>query len=279
MAVWAFSTASAQQHIYLLPYLYYLNVESLVSNASISPLFCKEYSRYILWSGLVANKFSCTECNFLNCYRHDSHFPRKCLTTAPQGDDLLQESLTRYAGDESVKKIMLAAAQVEGQYYGQLTRVEEIIVFAKKIGARKIGIASCAGLIQENRIFADILRANGLQAFGVLCKVGAQDKCEVGIEDRDKIRPGQYEAMCNPIMQAELCNKEKTDLNVISGLCVGHDSLFIKHSEAPVTYLIVKDRVLAHNPIGALNTSHSYYSRVMAGVRLNEEDQALAIRK
>ncbi|KAA8996447.1 DUF1847 domain-containing protein [Affinibrenneria salicis] len=227
----------------------------------------------------MANKFSCTECNFLNCYRHDNEFPRKCLTTAPKSDDLLQDSLARYAGDPLVTKIMHASAEVEGQYYGQLTRVEEIIVFAKKIGARKIGIASCAGLIQENRVFADILRANGLQAFGVLCKVGAQDKCNVGIADRDKIQPGQYEAMCNPIMQAELCNKENTDLNVISGLCVGHDSLFIKHSAAPVTYLIVKDRVLAHNPIGALNTSHSYYKRLTEGVRLNEDDRALAIKQ
>ncbi|MCL2893778.1 DUF1847 domain-containing protein [Brenneria tiliae] len=227
----------------------------------------------------MANKFSCTECNFLNCQSQDSEFPRKCLTTAPESDDLLQVSLARYADDEQVAKIMHASAQVEGQYYGQLTRVEEIIVFAKKIGARKIGIASCAGLIRENRIFADILRANGLQAFGVLCKVGAQDKCNVGIDDQDKIQPGQYEAMCNPLMQAELCNKEKTDLNVISGLCVGHDSLFIKHSVAPVTYLIVKDRVLAHNPIGALNTSHSYYKRLTTGVRLNEEDQALALKQ
>ncbi|HEY0209319.1 DUF1847 domain-containing protein, partial [Acerihabitans sp.] len=164
------------------------------------------------------------------------------------------------------------SAQVEGQYYGQLTRVEEIVVFAKKIGAKKIGIASCAGLIQENRIFAGILRANDLAVFGVLCKVGSQDKCSVGIAERDKIRPGGFEAMCNPVMQANLCNQEKTDLNVISGLCVGHDSLFMKHSDAPVTYLIVKDRVLAHNPIGALNTGHSYYKRLHEGVKLNDAD-------
>jgi uncharacterized metal-binding protein len=221
----------------------------------------------------MGNKFSCTECNFLNCQTHNSEFPRKCLTTAESNSETLQHSLARY-DDPQVAKIMHASAQVEGQYYGQLTRVEEIIVFAHKIGARKIGIASCAGLIHENRIFADILRANGLQAFGVLCKVGGKDKCEMGIADSDKIRPGQYEAMCNPIMQAELCNKEQTDLNVISGLCVGHDSLFIKNSQAPVTYLVVKDRVLAHNPIGALNTTMSYYKRLMDGVKLNDEDKA-----
>ncbi len=224
----------------------------------------------------MANKFTCTECNFLNCQTRDKEFPRKCLTTDEGNQPVLADSLDAYGNDPQVAQIMLASAQVEGQYYGQLTRVEEIIVFAKKIGAKKIGLASCAGLIRENRIFADILRANGLSVYGVLCKVGGQDKCSVGIADRDKIKPGQYEAMCNPIMQAKLCNQENTDLNVISGLCVGHDSLFMKNSDAPVTYLIVKDRVLAHNPIGALNTGHSYYKRLMDGVKLNEADSALS---
>ena len=70
-------------------------------------------------------------------------------------------------------------------------------------------------------------------------------------------------------------NKEKTDLNVINGLCVGHDTLFMKYSEAPVTYLVVKDRVLAHNPVGALNTTMSYYKRLLNGVELNESDKKL----
>ena len=44
--------------------------------------------------------------------------------------------------------------------------------------------------------------------------------------------------------------------------CVGHDSQFFKFSEGLATTLIAKDRVLAHNPIGALNLADSYYSRV-----------------
>ena len=39
-------------------------------------------------------------------------------------------------------------------------------------------------------------------------------------------------------------------MNFLVGLCVGHDSLFIKYSEAPRTTLVTKDRVLAHNPVG-----------------------------
>ena len=62
-------------------------------------------------------------------------------------------------------------------------------------------------------------------------------------------------------MQAEVLNREKTELNVMVGLCLGHDILFIKYSKADVTPLIVKDRVTGHNPIAALYTSESYYKK------------------
>ena len=65
--------------------------------------------------------------------------------------------------------------------------------------------------------------------------------------------------MCNPIGQAMFLNEAKTDFNIILGLCVGHDSLFIKYSEAPVTVFAVKDRVLGHNPLAAIYQAESYY--------------------
>ena len=69
--------------------------------------------------------------------------------------------------------------------------------------------------------------------------------------------------MCNPIHQSRRLNKEETDLNILVGLCVGHDSLFYKYSKAPVTTLVVKDRVLGHNPVAALYTADSYYGKIM----------------
>ena len=65
------------------------------------------------------------------------------------------------------------------------------------------------------------------------------------------------------ILQAKLLNREKTELNVVIGLCVGHDSLFYKYSEAPVTTLVAKDRVLAHNPVGALYQADKYYRKLL----------------
>lgn len=152
---------------------------------------------------------------------------------------------------------------MEGLFYGKLTRVEEIIEFANRIGAKKIGIATCAGLIEEAKIFADILTAKGFDYYSVICKVGSVDKAEIGILEEHKIKPGSHEAMCNPILQARILNYHKTDLNVVVGLCVGHDSLFIKYSDALVTTLITKDRLTGHNPAAALYTAHSYYKRLL----------------
>lgn len=73
--------------------------------------------------------------------------------------------------------------------------------------------------------------------------------------------------MCNPVSQAELLNRAGCEFNVVMGLCVGHDSLFFRHSEAPATVLVTKDRVLAHNPIGALQLADSYYSRIWGDER------------
>ena len=70
--------------------------------------------------------------------------------------------------------------------------------------------------------------------------------------------------MCSPITQAEILNEERVDFVILLGLCVGHDTLFIKYCRVPMTVIGVKDRVLGHNPLAALYLSTSYYSRLRA---------------
>ena len=101
--------------------------------------------------------------------------------------------------------------------------------------------------------------SHGLEMISVICKVGRIPKEELGLTDNDKIAIGTFEAMCNPIMQAKVLNSEKTEFNILLGLCVGHDSLFFKYAEAPCTVLAVKDRVTGHNPLAAVYTLNSYY--------------------
>ena len=134
------------------------------------------------------------------------------------------------------------------------------MVFARKAGYKKIGLAFCVGLRREAALFNRILNDNGFETVSVACKTGAVPKEHLGLTDDEKLRPGQFEAMCHPVAQAELLNEQNTDLNVILGLCVGHDTLFIRYAKAPVTVLAVKDRVLAHNPLGALYARH-YFQR------------------
>lgn len=195
--------------------------------------------------------FSCTDCGKTGCRRPGEDYPSFCPTASADQQEL-NEVAALYASDTIDGKIARASAKIEGNYYCQKTRVEETVLFIKEIGAKKVGIATCAGLIEEAKLFSKILQKNGIEHVGIICKVGSRDKTEMGLPDADKIRPGSFEPMCNPVMQARVLNRAHTDLNIVIGLCVGHDALFNKYSEAPVTTLIAKDRVLAHNPAGAL---------------------------
>jgi uncharacterized metal-binding protein len=205
---------------------------------------------------------SCAECGPRNCHRRDTKYPPFCLTEAA-GPQEIMKIVRHLRGDNQDARMARASAEIEGLYYGKATRVEEIILFAKRIGATRIGIATCLGLVEESRTFARICRAKGLEPYSVVCKVGSVDKTEIGLAEEVKLLRGSHEAMCNPMLQARLLNAQKTQLNVVVGLCVGHDSLFIKYSKAPVTTLITKDRVLGHNPAAALYASHSYYKRLL----------------
>ena len=176
----------------------------------------------------------------------------------PQGIDLTREAY----GDPFVARVAHASALVESEGYCKWSRVEEICRFATRMGFRRVGIALCISFVDLARVFSAILESHGLEVTSVACKNGGVPKEEIGIRDEEKIRPGGFEAMCNPISQAELLNRAGCELNVIMGLCVGHDSLFTRHSQGLVTTLVTKDRVLAHNPVGALHLADTYYSRV-----------------
>ncbi len=164
--------------------------------------------------------------------------------------------------DEESSHVAREASRVEGTGYGKWTRVQEVVEFAKRLEVRKIGIAFCIGLRNEARIFAEILEAHGFEVVSVCCKVGGEPKENLGLADSEKVLPGAYESYCNPVAQAFILDREGCGLNVLVGLCVGHDSLFFKHTEALTTVLVAKDRVTGHNPAAVLYTSNSYYSRL-----------------
>ena len=188
-------------------------------------------------------------------------FPTFC--PMPVEVELLQEVERAYLEREDLRKLALESARTEAAGYCRSTRIEEIMDFARRMGATKLGIAHCVGLMQEAKVARDIFLAGGFEVYTVCCKAGSIAKEKIGLRDDEKVRPGQFEALCSPVGQAALLAKVGTQLNVVIGLCVGHDSLFFMHSKAPSTVLVAKDRVLGHNPVAALYTTHSYYRRLM----------------
>lgn len=203
--------------------------------------------------------FSCVDCGVLNCDKQDKSYPSFCLTEK-MTEDMQAEIMALYEDAEN-NKVMKTAAQVEFEGYCKWPRVQEIVEFAKRMGFQKIGIATCAGLIRETRMLTKILRSHGFDVYGAVCKIGAVPKADVGIDEKcDAVGKN----MCNPITQAKMLNEAGTELNIVMGLCVGHDSLFYKYAEALVTTLVAKDRVTGHNPVAALYTAESYYGRLFA---------------
>lgn len=172
------------------------------------------------------------------------------------------EEIKKYYLEEENMRLSHNSALVEAEGYCQLTRIQEIILFANKCNFTKLGLAFCIGLANEAEIFANILRYHGFEVDSIVCKNGSISKKFININKEQQVRPAcEFEPMCNPIGQAKFLNSRGTQLNILLGLCVGHDSLFIKYSEAPVTVFAVKDRVLGHNPIAAIYTANSYYNK------------------
>lgn len=199
--------------------------------------------------------YTCAECVRQGCDSGDeSAYPANCPSRDADRDGLL--AAYREGPDREIAR---NAALVEAHGYCRLTRVEEIMDFARRSGFTHLGIAFCIGLQREAKVFAKVLRANGFTVDSVACKNASLPKDELGLEEADKVEPGSYEPMCNPVGQARALARAGTELNVLLGLCVGHDSLFMKHSSAPVTVLAAKDRVLGHNPLAAIYLADGYY--------------------
>lgn len=226
-------------------------------------------------------QFSCSQCSntwqksgTTHCWCNDPKTmpPKPGNCPSKEHLDVIQESFELYKGDSEEAKMAQVAAKVEGLCYQPIagstavnarwTRVEDTIAFAKLMRYTKIGIATCIGLLDETNRLAAILKAQGFTPVSVCCKAGSIDKLELGLKEANKVRPGSFEPACNPVAQAKLLNQAHTDMNIIVGLCVGHDMLFNKHSDAPVTTLVVKDRVAGHNPVSVLYGQNFYYKRL-----------------
>jgi len=199
------------------------------------------------------------------CSREDGMAPAFCPT---RDAELVGRALKEYKDPRTMEFARVASVQegicYEGRGPGVDTprpvkpRLLEVAEFSDRMGFHRLGLAFCSGLAAEALLVEGFFADRGFEVVSVVCKAGRTPKENIGVRDSEKIHPGSREAMCAPILQAEVMNSWGTEFNIVLGLCVGHDSLFLKHSEAPCTVLAAKDRVYAHNPLGAVYTLGSY---------------------
>jgi uncharacterized metal-binding protein len=191
----------------------------------------------------------CSKCNKLTCVsREDNKAPKGCPTIDDK--EVFQDARKEYEKPK-IRKISQTAAHVEVTGYMKWPRVKELIIFAQKMGYKKLGIAFCIGLQDEAKVLTQILEKNDFEVVTGICTIGSLQKKELDIPNQDTFTSAE-EVGCNPIGQAYFLNSKETDLNIVVGLCIGHDINFIKHSKAPTTVLIVKDRVTTHNPAAVI---------------------------
>lgn len=202
--------------------------------------------------------YTCANCGALACSdpNHEG-MPKNCPM---RNNSVMEGSLKEYTPDRT---FYVASSEIEGIGYGKWPRLREVVEFCRCMGYSKIGMAFCRGLRKEAKVIDHILKAHGLEVISVICKTGGISKEQMGIQEQYKLHPGEFEPMCNPIAQANLLNDQETQFNIAVGLCVGHDSLFYKYSQAMVTTLIAKDRVLAHNPVGAVYCADGYFKSML----------------
>ena len=190
----------------------------------------------------------CALCHDKECY------------TGKDCTDVKEGSIAEYTGD--TLRSMEISASIEARHYMKKTRLEELILYAKGMGYERLGIAFCVGMGPEVKIINEIL-SRDFKVFSVCCKVCGIDKSDYDFkrlhDDWD------HEATCNPVGQAIILKQEKTEFNIIIGLCIGHDTIFTRYSDAPVTTFVVKDRVLSHNPLGVIYSN--YYLEKMWNIK------------
>ena len=163
------------------------------------------------------------------CRYEDGRPGKNCPTLIHK--ETTQKALKEYKKPK-IRKFAYNACVQEVEGYGvdranpgvftpKTPRILEICQFAQKMGYKRLGLAFCGGVTAEARVVARILESNGFEVVSVMCKAGRTPKEEVGMKDEEKIQPGKFEVMCNPINQAMILNEEKTELNVLVCLCVG----------------------------------------------------------
>ena len=190
-------------------------------------------------------------CSKQGCWRGDiTGIPEYCQ--ANKYIEEIEKSKDEYHKKDNIS-IYEAACVVGAKKDGFRNRIEEALHFSKQLNLSKIGFAACTALEYDMEILERLFVQEGFSVVCAACQIGRVSAIDRGLPHLQKY----VNSACNPIAQAEILNTEGTELNFIVGLCLGHDILFTKYSNAPVSTLIVKDRMTGNNPSAALYGWHA----------------------
>lgn len=180
----------------------------------------------------------CTRCNIKSCRTSAT----RCAATKLDIDSIKNS----YYEPQNQAIVQAAAQLVDNGRAGTLGRLEELAEYSKLMNYSRIGLAYCWGMETLAAQVRDYFLSHGFYVVPVSCTVGALSQAEVN--ETSSLRG----VSCNPLSQAEQLNNENIDIALSMGLCVGHDILFNEKIQAPVTTILVKDRVYNNNPIAFL---------------------------
>lgn len=160
--------------------------------------------------------------------------------------DRSSEYMDQYNTEEAQSITRAASKLVDNGRAGTLSRLEEIVEYARLKDYRMMGVAYCYGMEQEASLLRDYLAKEGFKTVMASCTIDGIAECKVNTTKTDQ------SVSCNPIGQANVLNSSGADFTILMGLCLGHDILIQKKLNMEYTTWIVKDRVTKHRPMDAL---------------------------
>ncbi len=149
---------------------------------------------------------------------------------------LKADVIVQYKDASHCEIIEAAERLVEIGKLGTLSRMEEMIEFAKSMNYLKLEIAYCYGMENQAKAIETFLFNEWFDMATVSCSVGGLTQSDLDIVVQNK------RVLCNPLGQAEQLIAEKVDFPIIIGLCLGHDILIHKNLNMDFTTLVVNNR-------------------------------------
>jgi uncharacterized metal-binding protein len=188
----------------------------------------------------------------MGCWRGDDEgIPSYCQANHYVAE--IEKAREVYA-DPEVVDLYTAACVVGKKNDGYRPRIKEALDFAREMKFSRVGFAACVAFGRELEVIRQLFEQEGIEIFSAGCQIGRSSATDRGLRHLEAYPDN---STCNPVAQAEILNKAQTQLNFIIGLCMGHDILFTRYSRAPVSTLIVKDRLLGNNPAAAIYGWHA----------------------